>query len=151
MSAHGRPSDRSSLRYRAVYVAAALGTIVLGLLVYLRGSLLGPVARDVLGDALWAMMIAWWLGALVPHARLVPRSAIAYAVCAAVEFSQLYHTPTLDSIRATPIGHLVLGSGFDVRDLFAYALGVVMAALGEMRAIAVNRRRKAELQNLPHW
>ena len=34
--------------------------------------------------------------------------------------SQLYHTPTLDAIRATQAGQLVLGSGFDPRDLAAY-------------------------------
>jgi hypothetical protein len=41
-----------------------------------------------------------------------------------VEVSQLWHAPALDAIRATDIGHLVLGSGFDLRDLLAYLLGV---------------------------
>ncbi len=71
----------------------------------------------------------WWAGALTPHARLATRSAAAYAICAGVELSQLYHAPALDTIRATRAGHLVLGSGFDPRDLAAYALGVLGAAV----------------------
>ena len=120
---------QSATRARLNYIVAAIATIVVGLVVHLPGAALGRVTRDVLGDALWAMMIVWWAGALAPRARLLVRSAAAYAVCAVVEVSQLYHAPTLDAIRATQAGHLVLGSGFDPRDLAAYALGVTVAAL----------------------
>jgi hypothetical protein len=98
------------------------------------------VARDVLGDALWAAMIAWWLGALVPSARLAVRSAAALAVCFAVETSQLYHAPFIDSIRHTFAGHLLLGSGFDPRDFAAYAVGVVGAVLLELALVSRSRR-----------
>ena len=128
------------MRSRAIYAALALGTIAVGLLVHLRGSALGPVARDVLGDALWAAMISWWMGAIIPRARLVVRSAAALAICAAVELSQLYHTPALDGVRATRIGHLILGSGFDARDLAAYGAGVTAAALLEAAVVARAQR-----------
>jgi hypothetical protein len=116
---------------RARYVALALGTIALGLVVHLRGAMLPADVRDVLGDALWAMMIVWWTGALAPRATLATRGLAALAVCFAVELSQRLHTPTLDAIRGTTAGHLVLGSGFDPRDLAAYTLGVVAALLLE--------------------
>lgn len=132
-------------RARATYIALALTTIGVGLLVHLRGTALRPAARDVLGDALWAAMIAWWAGALAPSARLGPRSAVAYAVCASVEVSQLYHGPWLDAARATQLGWLVLGSGFDPRDLAAYALGVGAAALLEATAVARGRRPRAAI------
>jgi hypothetical protein len=119
------------LRVRARFIAVALVTIAVGLAVHLRGGALGPAAQDVLGDALWAAMIAWWMGALAPRTRLFVRSAVAYAICVIVEVSQLYHAPALDAIRATRAGHLVLGSGFDPRDLLAYALGVAGAAFIE--------------------
>ncbi|HSU17369.1 DUF2809 domain-containing protein [Longimicrobium sp.] len=125
------------------YLAAVVVTIAVGLLVHLRGAPLGPVARDVLGDALWAAMVAWGAGALAPGVRLAARSAVAYAVCAAVEASQLYHAPALDAIRATRAGHLALGSGFDARDLLAYALGVAGAALLEAAVVARGRRLRA--------
>jgi len=120
-----------AIRRRIVFLALACATIVLGLVVHLHGAAFSPVTRDVLGDALWAMMILWWAGVLAPHARLAIRCTSAYAVCAIVEVSQLYHTATLDAVRATTLGHLVLGSGFDPRDLVSYAAGVALAALLE--------------------
>jgi hypothetical protein len=112
----------------------------LGFFVHMHGKPLGMVARDVLGDALWAAMIAWWLGALVPSARLAVRSAAALAVCFAVETSQLYHAPFIDSIRHTFAGHLLLGTGFDPRDFAAYAVGVVGAVLLELALVSRSRR-----------
>ena len=73
----------------------------------------------------------WWIGVVIPGARLSVRGVAAYMVCALVEMSQLYHAPALDALRATSLGHLVLGSGFDWRDLGAYALGVLGALFFE--------------------
>lgn len=116
---------------RLVYSVLAAGTIAVGLAVHGGVLPLGPVARDVTGDALWAMMMAWWLGAAAPRAPLLARSAVALGICLAVELSQLIHTPALDALRRTTLGHLVLGSGFDPRDLAAYSLGVAVAAVLE--------------------
>lgn len=122
-------------RIRATYVALAVVTIAVGLLVHVRGSVLQPTVRDMTGDALWAAMITWWIAALAPGARPVVRGAAAFAVCLGVELSQLYHTPAFDSIRATSVGQLVLGSGFDPRDLAAYAVGVAGAVLLDVALI----------------
>jgi hypothetical protein len=116
---------------RVAYVALALITIGGGLLVHVHGAPLGPVVRDVAGDALWAMMIAWWIGVIAPEPRLITRSAVAYALCVAVEISQLWHPLILEAARATVLGHLILGNGFDPRDFAAYAAGVAGAALLE--------------------
>ena len=119
-------------RTRAGFVALALGTIVVGLVVHWRGTMLPARQRDLIGDALWAMMIYWSIGALGPSARLDTRAVLAVVICWGVEFSQLYHAPTLDAWRGTTAGQLVLGSGFDLRDLGAYALGVLAAWLLEL-------------------
>ena len=116
---------------RLAFVALAAGTIVLGLWVHRGGGALDATARDVIGDALWATMMAWWVGAAAPSLALVRRSAVAFGICVVVELSQLIHTPALDAIRRTLPGQLILGSGFDVRDLLAYAVGVCLAALLE--------------------
>jgi hypothetical protein len=116
---------------RLTFVSLALGTIVLGLAVHFFGSGLSAAFRDVLGDLLWAAMIAWWIGAIAPHAALRIRAIIAIAFCFLVEMSQLYDTPSLDARRGTTIGQLTLGSGFDPRDLFAYTAGVLLAVLIE--------------------
>ena len=112
------------LHARMWYVALAVGTMALGLAVHWFGTALSPAVRDVLGDALWAAMVTWWIAAAAPAIRLPRRAAVALAFCFAVEFSQLFHAPALDAIRRTTAGHLVLGSGFDPRDFAAYAAGV---------------------------
>ena len=126
---------------RAAFAALAVGTIVLGLTVNQGGGALGlgPVVRDVLGDALWAVMIVWWLGVLAPTMRLTARGGVALAICVAVEVSQLLHTPALDAVRRTLLGRLMLGSGFDARDLVAYAAGVLAAVVLE-RTVSGRRR-----------
>lgn len=115
---------------RAQYAALALVTIALGLAVH-RAESLPRGVRDVTGDALWGAMIAWWIGAIVPTARLRWRAAAALAVCYIVELSQLYHSPAIDALRRTTAGRLTLGSDFDPRDLLAYTAGVLAAALLE--------------------
>lgn len=113
----------------AIYSLLAIATIAIGLIVHLQATALPPALRDMTGDALWAMMITWWISALVPSARSVVRGAVAWTICGVVEVSQLYHAPTIDAVRATLPGRLVLGSGFDPRDLAAYAIGVIAAVL----------------------
>src|SRR5215210_7125843 len=119
------------LRRRLAFVALAFVTIALGLLVHLGGAALQSDVRDVLGDAFWAVMIVWAVSVVVPSTTLASRGVVALAICWAVEASQLYHAPGLDALRATTVGHLVLGSGFDPRDFVAYAIGVLAAALLE--------------------
>lgn len=116
---------------RARYFVLAICTIALGLALRAGGGVFGASVRDMLGDALWAAMIVWWTGVGAPAARLTARSTTALAICFGVELSQLYHTPWLDALRSTAGGHLVLGSGFDPRDLVAYGVGVLAAVLLE--------------------
>jgi hypothetical protein len=105
--------------------------MAVGLVVHFHGRFLGVRFQDVLGDALWGVMIAWWIAALVPGASFRTRVPAALAICFAVEISQRFHTPTLEALRQTTAGHLVLGSGFDPRDFVSYTLGVLAAMLLE--------------------
>ena len=116
------PSERHR---RLFHAALAIAVVVVGLIVHRVNLGLGAVFRDLLSDALWALMIFHTLGAVFPRLRLATHAGVALALCFAVEFSQLYHTPWLDQLRATVAGHLALGRGFDSRDLVAYMLGVV--------------------------
>jgi hypothetical protein len=125
---------------RIAYLALAAATIALGLWVHLGATMLGSDARDVLGDSLWGAMMAWFVGVVAPRASLLARSGVALGICAAVELSQLVHTSSIDAVRSSTIGHLVLGSGFNPRDLVAYALGVAAAALVERTIIRFARR-----------
>ncbi len=125
----GDRGERPVSQRRSRSLMLALGTIAVGLLVHFGGGVLAPWFRDVLGDALWAMMIVWWAGVAVPQLPLRTRAAAALAVCVAVETSQLYHAPWLGAVRGTVPGHLVLGSDFDPRDFVAYTAGILIAAL----------------------
>ncbi len=137
------PSDNH--RHRTRSAACAVATMLVGLVVHRAGSGLNPVVRDILGDALWAMMIFYWLSVLLPRARWATRTAAALAICFGVETSQLYHRPWLDALRATPLGHLVLGSGFDPRDFLSYFLGVAAAAGLERAGASRERALSAKL------
>lgn len=99
------------------------------------GDALGATSRDVVGDIIWGAMIAWWVGAIAPRRSLWARSVAAVAICFVVELSQLFHTPALDMLRRTTVGQLTLGSGFDLRDLLAYTVGVLAAAFIERKII----------------
>jgi hypothetical protein len=114
---------------RRAYVILALITVVLGLAVHFGGSGLPPRTRDVVGDALWAAMIFWLVSLAVPSVGIARRAAAALAVCVVVELSQKLEHPILHAIRGTTIGHLVIGSDFDARDLVAYTAGIVAAVL----------------------
>lgn len=125
------PPDSRTDRRRFAVLAAV--TIVAGLAVHLSGRPLPGAVRDFAGDALWATMMAWWVGVVAPRTPVAIRAAVAYTLCVMVEFSQLLHTPVLDALRAVPGGYLVLGSGFDPRDLLAYLGGVMLAVIIEIR------------------
>ena len=119
---------RAAGRGRRGYAALALLTIAVGLASRAVRPWLPAAAGDVLGDALWAAMMFWWVGVGRPRASTRARAAAALATAALVEAAQLYRVPWLDAVRRTTLGHLVLGSAFDWRDLGAYALGVAAAA-----------------------
>lgn len=119
------------LPHRLGYAACAVAIIALGLVVHRVDLRLYPVARDMLGDALWAAMVTCWLAALFAAMRRRHRALLALAICFGVEFSQMYRAPWLDAVRGTLPGHLVLGSGYDSRDLLAYFLGVAAATAAD--------------------
>jgi hypothetical protein len=103
----------------------AVVTIAIGLAVH-RLAPAGD-ARDIAGDALWAAMMCWWISALWPAKPIAWRAGLALAISWAVEFSQLSHAPWLEQLRDTRLGPLVLGTGFDPRDLVSYTVGVLLA------------------------
>jgi hypothetical protein len=122
-----------------MFLLLAVATVVLGLAVHLRGGMLPPEWRDVLGDVLWAMMIVWYFGLLMPGAPRAARGVAALATCITVELSQLLHAPALDAVRR----------GYDPRDFLAYALGVAGAVLLErflITRLPANEPSRASLQ-----
>jgi hypothetical protein len=117
------------MRGRPTYLVLAIATVIAGLTVHLHGTGLPAALRDILGDALWAAMIFWLVSLAAPTVTLSWRAFAALAICFAVELSQLLEHPVLEAVRGSTLGHLVIGSDFDARDLVAYGGGIVAAAL----------------------
>src|SRR6478672_10879195 len=83
------------------------------------------------GDTLWALAAFLGIGLFLPRASTRTNALLAMALSVAVEISQLYHAPWIDSIRQTTLGGLILGFGFVWSDLACYAVGVGLGALVE--------------------
>lgn len=98
------------------------------------------------GVALWALVVFLGLGLVSPAAPTAWVAWVAVCISWCVEFLQMYHAPWIDAVRATRLGHLVLGSTFHGPDLLAYCLGVGIGAGAE---IARGRRRRAVRESDP--
>jgi hypothetical protein len=94
---------------------------------------LPAVASKYGGDALWALMVFVGCGFLWPRSSTIQAAVLALIFSWAVEFSQIYHAPWIDAVRATLPGRLVLGSTFNWPDLPAYAFGIALGAVCEVQ------------------
>ncbi len=133
---HIRPArnyaPRSS-RNGVLYAALAVAVVAAGLL-WRSGLIPLPLwLSNYGGDALWALMVFVGFGFLLPRASTGMIALLALAFSWGIEFSQLYHAPWIDAIRATLPGRLVLGNTFNWADLVAYALGIAVGAVVERR------------------
>ncbi len=126
-------------RRRLLQVGATVAVIALGLGSRAYPQYLPAALGKYPGDALWAMMIVFALGAIATRMRTWQLALWSLLICFGVEFSQLLQAPWLVALRAHPLGHLVLGSHFGWVDLIAYTAGVAVAALVD--AAALFRRR----------
>lgn len=119
------------LRNRSVYAAAGGAVMATGL-IWRSGELpLSGFAAKYGGDALWALLVFIGLGFLFRRTSTLRVAAASLAFAGTVEFAQLYHAPWIDSIRATRMGSLILGSTFNPPDFVAYAIGIAVGALME--------------------
>ena len=133
---HIRPARNyspSSSRNRVLYALLAVAVVACGLLWRSGYIPLPPDLSNYGGDALWALMGFVGFGFLLPRTSTLTLALLALAFAWGVEFSQLYHAPWIDTIRATIPGRLVLGTTFNGPDLIAYALGVGTGAWTERR------------------
>lgn len=123
----------SHKRNRWCYLLLAVLVMASGLLWRSRFLSLPPFMTKYGGDALWALLVFVGFGFLFPRISTLRLVLISLGFAWAVEFSQLYHVPWIDSIRATRIGYLILGSTFNWPDLPAYVLGIALGGLAERR------------------
>lgn len=111
-------------RSRVLYCIFIVITMILGLLSR-KISYLPYVIKAYSGDVLWALMIFFIVAFIFNEKKSVIVSIIALGFSYAIEFSQLYHSQWIDSIRSTILGGLILGFGFLWSDILCYTIGVL--------------------------
>lgn len=124
-----------SPRSRLVYFIWLAFVICAGLASRSRILSLPPFLAKYAGDALWAMMVFVGFGLLFPKHRTTSIALMALAFSVAIETSQLYHAPWIDSFRRTTLGKLALGDTFAWRDIAAYLVGIFVASAIEWFAL----------------
>jgi hypothetical protein len=123
---------------RSRFRTSAWLVLVIALGLGSRARWLPRFSRLYLGDVLWGTLF-FWLAALA-CTRAQRGSLWLYAVIATecIEFSQAYHQPWLDRVRASGLGGVLLGHEFLWSDVICVALG---ATLGVLLDWALTRAR----------
>jgi Protein of unknown function (DUF2809) len=93
------------------------------------------------GDTLWALAVLLGVGLVLPRASTRTIALLAMAFSVAIEISQLYHAPWIDSIRQRTLGGLILGFGFLWSDLACYAAGVGLGVMIDVGISALKERQ----------
>jgi hypothetical protein len=119
-------------RNRPLYALWIGLTIVVGLASRHWSYLLPALLRKNAGDGLWALMVFWLLGFIWPTRSTAWTAVVAAIISILDEFSQMYHAPWIDGIRATTLGHLILGSDFAWGDIADYLIGIAIGAACEL-------------------
>lgn len=81
------------------------------------------------GDTLWALMVFFGFCLIVRQKKTWGVALFAILFSFAIELSQLYQAPWINSIRHTKPGGLILGYGFKWSDLVCYSTGVLIGIL----------------------
>ena len=108
---------------RGRYLAALAVVTPLGLATKFYS---GPGAAWVSGSAGGFLYVVFWIALILALRPRLSRTAVAAGVLAAtcaLEFAQLWHPPLLERMRATFVGHALLGSTFAWSDFPYYFLG----------------------------
>ena len=120
----------------------AAGVIVMGLASRRYARVLPLFLQKNAGDSLWALMVFILCGMLFASKPTWWTASVAMTFSVLIEFSQIYHASWIDAIRAYPLGHLVLGSGFAWGDMLCYAVGIAFGIAYESLACLFTRRHK---------
>ncbi len=116
-------------RGRKRQVGKVFVTVCLGLASRSRfGQAIAPL---FVGDILYATMMFFVVGLLLPRTPAGKIAGFAIVVCFGIEFLQLYQADWLTQLRATPLGALILGHGFLAADLLCYLIGVALGYFTE--------------------
>lgn len=116
--------NRIEHRSAIVYATAIGVTIAVGLGSRKFGFLLPPTIRKPAGDVLWATMVFFLFGLLLPRFSSLRVAFVSIAFSVIIESSKFLHPAWLDILRDNPLGRLVFGYVFSWGNLVCYVLGI---------------------------
>lgn len=131
-------------RNRKLVFLWLLASVIAGAASRIFAEQLPLVFATYAGDTLWAASLFWILALILERKSTMVLSLFALFLSFAVEFSQLYRAPWINSFRDTLLGSLTLGHAFMWSDLLCYILGILLAALVD--AVWVSRKRESKSQ-----
>jgi len=117
---------KNAVSGRGRYLVALAVVTPLG---FLSKFYTGPGATWVADNAGGFLYVVFWIAlvlALLPRLLGAAVAAGVLAATCALEFAQLWHPPLLERIRATFLGHALLGSTFAWSDFPYYFAGALV-------------------------
>jgi Protein of unknown function (DUF2809) len=118
-------------------------TIPIGLAIRLIPLGLPWFFYKYLGSILWAVALYWFLAAVLPKLCSAAIGSIAVAIATVIEFSRLIPIAPIDAFRLTFAGKILLGRYFSIKNIFAYILGITLAAVLDHFFIAQQQQNPA--------
>jgi hypothetical protein len=134
---------------RVTYTVLLLISVVAGLVWRLVPLDLSPFWFKYGGSALWAMALYWLIAICLPRLSAAGLSCLAGVVAAVVEFSRLWHVPSIDGFRLTLAGRLLLGRYFSLKNIAAYWLAIALAAVLDRWLVRSGSRSERQLRPPP--
>lgn len=77
------------------------------------------------GSFLWASTVYWFIGYFLARQRPLTLAVLSLVVTAAIEFLKRVHSSTLENIRNTFFGIIILGRFFSYTDIAVYWLAIL--------------------------
>lgn len=119
------------MTFRPGYALAALLLFAIEVLIAL--SMHDRFVRPYLGDVLAVVLVYCGLRAVL-RIEVVPAVVVALVIAFAIEFGQLISILDLLGLRPNAVARVVLGSGYEMKDLIAYAAGAaIVLAIERLR------------------
>lgn len=136
----GMKIDSPANRSRIVYTVLVAVVVGLGLASRKFAWLLPALLKKNAGDILWATMVFFLIGLLLPSMSALRIASISALFSLFIEFFKLYRAPALDVFRDTVFGRLIFGYGFSWSNLVCYTLGILLGVLVEAAGRGVGSR-----------
>jgi hypothetical protein len=114
---------------RMMAIALASITIACGLVLRLSHLPIPFIAYKYGGSMLWAATIYCVAIMAFPRWSITRVGVASMLLATCIEFFKLYHSPAIEDFRVTLAGKLILGRIFSWKDIAAYMLAIVIAAL----------------------